>query len=358
MKKYNFSAGPSILENEVIKNASKSVLELDNSGLSLLEISHRGDSFVEIIEESKSLTKKLLGISDTHEILFLQGGASLQFYMSALNFFNEYGGGYIDTGTWSSKAIVEAKKIGNTHVVASSSDKNYNYIPKGFKIDNDLDYIHITSNNTIFGTQFQDFYEIKRFSKKTKVICDMSSDIFSRNFDVNDFDLIYAGAQKNLGPAGTTLIIIKKNSITPKKNLPSYLDYKNHIDKKSMFNTPPVFSIYVSLLTLKWLDKIGGISVIEAKNKEKAKLLYGEIDRNHLFEGYSVKTDRSMMNVTFSINNLKMQNKFNEMCNKNGIVGIKGHRSVGGYRASIYNAMNLKSVEVLVEIMKELEKKV
>ena len=235
---------------------------------------------------------------------------------------------------------------------------NYNYIPKGFKIDNDLDYIHITSNNTIYGTQFQDFSEIKRFSKKTKVICDMSSDIFSRNFDVNDFDLIYAGAQKNLGPAGATLVIIKKDSITAKENLPSYLDYKNHIDKKSMFNTPPVFSIYVSLLTLRWLDKIGGISVIEAKNTKKAKLLYNEIDRNQLIEGYSVKNDRSMMNVTFSINDLKMQNKFNEICNENGIVGIKGHRSVGGFRASIYNAMNFESVEALVEIMKELEKKI
>mgnify|MGYP001251983734 CR=1 FL=1 len=370
MKIHNFSAGPSILAKSVIKEASKAVIELNDIGLSLLEISHRSNHFIKIIEEAKALTKELLNISDDYEVLFLQGGASLQFYMSALNFSNSHGkSGYIDTGTWSSKAIEESKKLrGDTITIASSKDKNYNYIPKEIVKQQNLDYIHFTSNNTIYGTQYHSFQNILNHYPETALICDMSSDIFSREINVNNFALIYAGAQKNLGPAGTTLVIIKKSIFNQEKthfsknhlkhinNLPSYLKYTTHIDKSSMFNTPPVFSIYTCMLTLRWLKKIGGIATIAEKNQKKSNLIYREIDRNSLFKGYTKKEDRSMMNATFTLKNSDLKDKFEKLCIEKGISGINGHRSVGGYRASMYNALDIESVNALTETMQQLEK--
>ena len=357
MKKYNFSAGPSILAKNVIKEAAKSVSELNNIGLSLLEISHRSKDFIDIIHEAKRLTKKLLNISNNYEVLFLQGGASLQFYMSALNFSQQNGGGYIDTGIWSQKAIKESQKVGKTYTIASSFDKSYCYIPKNINIDEQIDYVHFTSNNTIYGTQFHDFSNILDNIQSEKLICDMSSDIFSKKINVDDFDLIYAGAQKNLGPAGATLVIIKKESIAKNEHLPTYLNYRTHIDKESMFNTPPVFPIYVAMLTLKWIDEQGGIKFIQEKNKLKADMMYSEIDRNDLFSGYTNIEDRSIMNATFNIKINDLKITFENMCREAGINGIKGHRSIGGYRASMYNALDIESVKVLTEIMKQVEKK-
>tara|TARA_B100000579_G_scaffold128439_1_gene103552 strand:- start:3971 stop:5056 length:1086 start_codon:yes stop_codon:yes gene_type:complete len=358
MKKHNFSAGPSILESNVIRKASQGVLEINNTALSILEISHRSSEFIQIIEEAKTLTKELLNIGDDYEILFLQGGASLQFYMAALNFSRPNGtAAYIDTGTWSKKAIEESEKIGKTITVASSKDKNYTYIPHNININNNIDYLHFTSNNTIYGTQFHSFHKLSQLAKQNsaKLICDMSSDIFSKQIDVNQFDLIYAGAQKNLGPAGATLVIIKKESLINNGNLPTYLNYNTHIDKKSMFNTPPVFSIYVSMLTLRWLKSLGGIKSIEQENNKKASLLYNEIDNNPLFVGIVNKEDRSKMNVTFDIRNADHKLKFEKLCLENGINGIYGHRSVGGYRASIYNALKISSVCFLIELMRKLK---
>lgn len=373
MKIHNFSAGPSILPKTVIQEAAQSVLELNNIGLSLLEISHRSTHFINIIEEAKSLVKELLNISDEYEVLFLQGGASLQFYMSALNLSSEFSNdGYIDTGTWSSKAIKEGKKIkkdedlGKTIVVASSKDKNYNYIPKNIDWEPFygyvLSYLHFTSNNTIYGTQFHSFKNIIH-DYQPPLICDMSSDIFSRKINVDDFDLIYAGAQKNLGPAGATLVIVKKSALDSfnrgevvNPTAPTYLKYSTHIEKGSMFNTPPVFSIYVCMLTLRWLKNMGGIPTIEKKNRQKADIIYQEIDRNPLFEGYAKKEDRSIMNATFKLTQPELKDKFETLCSEAGISGLNGHRSLGGYRASMYNALGIESVNVLVETMQKLEK--
>ena len=354
MLKHNFSAGPCILPQEVFLEASKSILNFNNLNLSLIEISHRSKDFVNVMEETISLTKELLNIPEQYSVLFLQGGASLEFLMVAINLMKEKGKAiYLDTGTWSSKAIKEAKIFGNTHVVASSKNENYNYIPKKYNIPKDACYFHCTSNNTVFGTQMKDFP-----NSPISLVCDMSSDIFSRNIDIKQFDLIYAGAQKNLGPAGATLVIIK-NDILGKtgRTIPTMLDYRTHIKKNSMFNTPPVFSIYVSMLTLRWLKKNGGIRWVEKRNIQKANLLYKTIDSNPLFTGTVKKEDRSTMNATFLLNDLKLEDKFNSMWKTNGINGLKGHRSVGGYRASMYNAMSIESVKVLVDIMNELEKK-
>ncbi len=357
MKKHNFSAGPSVLNQKVLQKASKAVIELDDTGLSILEISHRSKNFNSIITQAKLLLRELMHIPKEYEILFLQGGASLQFYMSALNFTTKNGTcGYVDTGTWSSKAIKEAERISKTSIIASSKDKNYNYIPKIDFINSKLDYIHFTSNNTIYGTQFHTFPSKKDIGQKnTSIICDMSSDILSRQFDINYFDLIYAGAQKNIGPAGTTIIIVKKDKIIH-NNLPTYLSYNNHINKQSLFNTPPVFSIYVCMLTLQWIKEQGGLKKIAEINTKKANLLYSTIDQSSIFEGMAHKSDRSYMNVTFKLKRLNngLENKFNNMCAEHGIIGINGHRSVGGYRASIYNALDIESVKLLTEIMKEL----
>ena len=353
MKKHNFSAGPCILPKEVLEKASESVLNFNNDDLSLIEISHRSQPFVDVMNKAQNLVKELLDVPKEYSVLFLQGGASLEFLMVPLNLMRVNGkAAYTNTGTWSKKAIAEAKKLGEVIIVGDSSDTNYNYIPKEYQIPNDCDYFHCTSNNTIYGTQIKEFP-----STPTLLVCDMSSDIFSREIDVSKFDVIYAGAQKNMGPAGTTLVIVK-NEILGKtgRDIPTMLDYKTHISKDSMFNTPPVFPIYVSMLTLEWLKNLGGVQAIEKINQKKADLLYTEIDRNPLFEGTANKEDRSNMNACFLLTDNTKEELFNNMWNEAGISGIKGHRSVGGYRASIYNAMPIESVQILVDIMRKLEK--
>ena len=353
MKTHNFSAGPSILPQSVITNASKKVLDFDNE-LSILEISHRSNAFTDVMFESISLVRDILEVPTNYSIIFLQGGASLQFCMVALNLLKKNNGSaaYLNTGTWSKKAIFEAKKFGEIEIVGDSSHKNFNYIPKDFKISDSHDYFHCTSNNTIYGSQ------IKTFPKcNVPVVCDMSSDIFSRKIDVNKFGLIYAGAQKNLGPAGATLVIVKDEILgKSERDIPSMLDYRTHIDKKSMFNTPPVFSVYVSMLNLRWLKSKGGLDYIEKNNNKKSKILYEEIKRNSLFETLVNKEDQSKMNITFKLKDQKHKNLFEKICAENKISGINGHRSVGGYRASLYNALPIESVNVLVNCMVKLEK--
>lgn len=352
MKRHNFSAGPSILNREVIEKASQAVLNFDN-GLSLLEISHRSKAFVDVMENARSLALELLGLEGKgYKALYLQGGASTQFMMVALNLL-EKRAGYLNTGTWSNNAIKEARIFDDVYEVASSKEANYNYIPKGYDIPEDYDYFHCTSNNTIFGTQLKEFPD-----SPIPMVCDMSSDIFSRTLDFSKFDLIYAGAQKNMGPAGTTLVVIKEDILGKvSRKIPSIMDYKVHIEKSSMFNTPPVFAVYVSMLTLEWLKSIGGISAIEKENQKKAQLIYSEIDLNPLFKGFAVKEDRSIMNATFTLTNENLKETFEAMVKEAGISGINGHRSVGGYRASMYNALPLESVGVLVDVMSELERK-
>ncbi len=353
MKIHNFSAGPCILPQEVMKKASEAVIDLDGIGLSLIEISHRSKEFVDVMEKARSLAIELLGLEGKgYKALYLQGGASLEFLMVAYNLL-ETKAGYINTGTWSSKAIKEAKLLGNVIEVASSKDKNFNYIPRGYVVPNELDYLHLTSNNTIFGTQIKEFP-----TTSVPLVCDMSSDIFSRQLDFSKFDLIYAGAQKNMGPAGTTLVIVKEDVLGQvSRQIPSMLDYQVHISKDSMFNTPAVFAVYVSMLTLQWLKDLGGIAAIEEINDKKANLIYSEIDLNPLFEGFAKKEDRSSMNATFNLTDDSLKDTFDAMWKEAGISGINGHRSVGGYRASMYNALPLESVGVLVDIMSDLERK-
>lgn len=351
MKVHNYSAGPCILPNEVFQQASKAVLEYNGTGLSILEMSHRSKDIVAMADNATNLVKETLQVPEGYSVLFLQGGASTQFYMSALNLLTENGtAGYIDTGAWSNKAIKEARRIGNVEVLASSKDTNYNYIPKGFDIPAGLDYLHYTTNNTIYGTEF--FHTPKT---DAVLVADMSSDIFSRPVNVADYGLIYAGAQKNLGPAGVTLVIVKDDLLGRKDNLPSMLDYKIHAEKDSMFNTPPVYSIYVSMLTLEWLKSNGGVEWVDKRNQRKADLLYGEIDRNSLFVGTAEKEDRSRMNATFVLKDDSLTEDFNKLLADANISGLKGHRSVGGFRASMYNAMPVESVQVLVDVMKQLE---
>lgn len=351
MKTHNFSAGPCILPDEVFKKASDAILDFDNS-LSLIEVSHRSTPFVNVMNKCISLVKELLNVPKGYSVLFLQGGASLQFLMVPFNLMKLNGSAaYLNTGTWSTKAINEAKLFGNTIVVGDSSDKNFNYIPKNYSVPKNIDYFHCTSNNTIFGTQIKDFPKIS-----SPMVCDMSSDIFSRKININDFDIIYAGAQKNMGPAGTTMVIIKDEALNKTgRDIPTMLNYQTHINKESMFNTPPVFSIYVSMLTLEWLKNKGGIDYIEKINNEKANLLYKEIDRNSLFTGTANREDRSIMNVTFSILEKEKEKIFEDECLKNKISGLKGHRSVGGYRASIYNAMPINSIKALINVMQKVE---
>ncbi|MFB9053742.1 3-phosphoserine/phosphohydroxythreonine transaminase [Formosa undariae] len=353
MKKHNFSAGPCILPQEVLLKASEAVIDFNNSGLSLIEISHRSKPFIEVMDTATALALELLGLEGKgYKALFLQGGASTQFLMTAYNLL-ETKAGYLNTGTWAAKSLKEAKLFGEVVEVASSKDANYNYIPKGYSVPSDLDYFHCTSNNTIFGTQIKDFP-----TSPVPMVCDMSSDIFSRTLDFSKFDLIYAGAQKNMGPAGTTLVVIKEDLLGKvTRAIPSMLDYKNFIEKESMFNTPPVFAVYTSMLTLQWLKDLGGIAEIEKENNKKAKLIYSEIDLNPLFKGFAATEDRSTMNATFNLVDDKLKDTFDEMAKEAGMNGINGHRSVGGYRASMYNALPYTSVAALVEVMSELERK-
>lgn len=353
-KVHNFSAGPGILPAEVLKQSAEACINFDNLNLSLLEISHRSKNYEKVMDEARSVVKELFEVGDDYEVLYLGGGASLQFAMVPYNLLRDNGtAAYVNTGVWASKAIKEAKLIGNTKVIASSEDKNFNYIPKGYEIPADADYLHITSNNTIFGTQLKEFPK-----SPIPVVCDMSSDIFSRKVNAKDFDLIYAGAQKNMGPAGSTMVMVKKDALgkTGRKLL-SMLDYQVHIKGGSMYNTPPVFPIYVTLLTMQWLKQNGGITWIEKINQQKSDLLYNEIDRNTLFYGTTAIEDRSQMNVCFLTTKPELEAEFDKMWKDANISGIRGHRDVGGYRASLYNALPLESVQVLVDVMKEFEKK-
>ena len=356
MKKHNYSAGPCILPQEVFEKSAQAILNFNNLNLSLLEISHRSKDFVAVMEEARALVLELLGLEGKgYQALFLAGGASLEFLMVPYNLMKENGkAAYLDTGTWASGAINEAKHFGETVVVASSKEENYNHIPKNYAIPSDANYFHCTSNNTIFGTQMKSFPDTN-----IPVVCDMSSDIFSRVLDFSKFDLIYAGAQKNMGPAGATLVVIKEEILGKTgRYIPSMLDYEKHIKAESMYNTPPVFPIYASLLTLQWLKNLGGIPAIEKINNAKANLLYSEIDRNPLFKGAAKVEDRSNMNATFLLNDENHTELFDKMWKEAGISGLSGHRSVGGYRASMYNALPLESVQVLVDVMKELENKI
>lgn len=348
--KHNFGAGPCILPQDVFKEAAEGVLNFN--GLSILEVSHRSADFVKVMEEARENVKKALNVPSGYTVLFLQGGASLGFLIAAMNMAGKNKkAAYINTGTWSTKAIKEAKHAGLEVVeVASSEDKNFNYIPQGYSIPDDVDFVHFTSNNTIYGTQFQSFPETDK-----PLVCDMSSDIFSKEIDVSKFDLIYAGAQKNLGPAGATLYIVKDEVFGRSPlSIPTYLDLQVHAKKDSMFNTPPVFSVYVSNLNLKHLMTNGGVKEIAKLNGAKANLLYDEIDQNPNFKGATEIEDRSQMNVTFLLTDESNKERFDQLWNEAGIVGLKGHRSVGGYRASMYNALTLESVQVLVDVMKKL----
>ena len=353
MKKHNFNAGPSILPEYTLQHSSKAVLELDNTGLSILEISHRSKDFQKIIEESTALVKELLNVPDEYSVLFLPGGASMQFCMIPYNLLGRNRtASYLETGAWSQKAIKEAKLFGKVNVAASSSDKNFTYIPKKFSVPDDSVYFHITTNNTIYGTEIKEDYEVK-----VPLIADMSSNIFSRPIDVSKYSLIYAGAQKNLGPAGVALVIIKPDILGKiERKIPSMMDYKIQIKNNSLYNTPPVYAVYASLMTLQWLKNIGGLKEIDKRNEAKAKLLYDEIDRNSIFYGTAEKDSRSRMNVCFLAKTPELEEKFIKYASEKGIVGIKGHRSVGGFRASLYNAMPIESVQFLVTVMKEFEK--
>ena len=352
---YNFNAGPSILPKEVFEEAAAAVLNYNGSGLSILEYGHRTPAFEGIMQESRDLMRELMGLDDKHEVFFLHGGASTQFMQVPMNLLDlKETAAYTDTGLWAAKAIKEAKLFGKPEIVCSSKDKNYNFLPKDFAVPNDAKYLHITSNNTIYGTQWQ-----KIPVTSNSMVSDMSSDILSRDLNFNAFDLIYAGAQKNIGAAGVTVVIVNKNILGKiKRNIPTMMDYRNHIAEGSMLNTPPVFAVYTCMLTLRWLKKLGGVKAIEKINNEKAALLYAEIDRNPLFKGTVAVEDRSKMSVCFVMNDSEKEAAFLQYATDNNIIGIKGHRSVGGFRASLYNAMPLSSVAYLVELMKDFESKV
>ncbi len=352
MKKHNFYAGPSILPGEVYQQAKAAIDDFAGTGVSVLSVSHRSKEYVEVMEKARSLAKELMGLDDDFEVLYLQGGASMQFLQIPYNLMRTKAA-YLDTGTWASKAIKETRYFGQTAVVASSADRQYRYIPKDYDIPADADYFHITTNNTIYGTQMQRIPE-----SPVPIVADMSSDIFSRRMDFNRFGLIYAGAQKNMGPAGATLVAVRKSLLGQTgREIPTMMDYRTHIAKGSMFNTPPAFSVFVVMLTLEWVKRQGGIAAMEQRNEAKAKLLYDELDRNPLFVPLVDKEDRSRMNVTFVLSDEGQQERFDRMWQDAGIVGLKGHRSVGGYRASLYNALPIESVQVLVDVMRELERR-
>lgn len=353
MKKHNFSAGPSILSPYTIENTAKGILDLNGSGLSVMEISHRSKDFIAIMDEARSLFVELLKIPEGYTVLFLQGGASLQFCMVPYNYLNKKAA-YLDTGAWANKAIKEAKIFGEVDVVASSKEQIYNHLPKGWKVPSDADYLHITTNNTIYGTEIKEDMDVD-----IPLIADMSSDIFSRPVDISKYALIYGGAQKNLAPAGLTFVIVKNDTLGKvDRKIPTMLNYQTHIDGESMFNTPPCVAVYAALHTLRWYKQMGGVEAMHKVNVQKAEVLYNEIDRNKFFKcPIGDVNDRSIMNVSFVMND-KYKDKeaaFLEFASSKGMVGIKGHRSVGGFRASIYNAMPIESVQALVDTMKEFE---
>ncbi|WP_409151567.1 3-phosphoserine/phosphohydroxythreonine transaminase [Sphingobacterium sp. BS-2] len=352
--KHNFGAGPCILPKEVFEEASRAVIDFNGTGLSILEISHRSKEFEEVVIETEKLVRELLEVPAGYSILFLQGGASQQFAMVPMNLLPENGkASYLDTGVWATKAAKEAKKVGQVEIVASSSDKNYTYIPKDFVVPSDAAYFHYTSNNTIYGTEV-----FEKPNTSVTTVVDMSSDILSRTINVSEFGLIYAGAQKNMGPAGVTLVIIKDDLFAKSgRTIPTIFDYEAHAKAGSMYNTPPVFSIYVSMLNLRWLKAKGGISVIEQENIIKARTLYDEIDRNPFFNGTAAVEDRSRMNVTFVMDTPELEAEFLALAKERNLIGIKGHRSVGGFRASIYNALSISSINALVDTMREFEEK-
>lgn len=355
MKKvHNFNAGPCVLPDQAIDNSIVALKDFAGTGMAVIEVSHRSKEWSAVMDECRALWKELLNIPDTHEVVFLGGGASLQFLYVAMNFL-ENKAGYLETGVWAKKAYKEAKGLGNAFAVASSADKNFSYIPKGYVIPTDIDYFHITTNNTIYGTEIR--YDM---DSPVPLVADMSSDIMSRPVDVSKYALIYGGAQKNVGPAGVSFAIIRKDALGKvSRYIPTMLDYKVHIDGASMYNTPPVFPIFVMKETLKWLKGIGGVEAINRMNVEKSQILYDEIDRNPLFVGTAAKEDRSIMNVCFVMapGYEALQDEFLEFAKSQGMVGIKGHRSVGGFRASIYNACPKESVEALVACMQDFERK-
>lgn len=352
MKKHNFSAGPAILPAPVIKEAAKAVANYEGIGLSLLELSHRGPEFTAIIEEANALMKEIVGLPEGYHTLWLSGGASTQFFMAPMNLLNDdETAAYADTGVWANKAIKEAKNFGSIQVLASSKEQNYDHIPKGYKIPKEAKYLHITSNNTIYGTQLHKFPK-----SPVPLVCDMSSDFLSRPFDVSQFGLIYAGAQKNLGPAGTTCVIVREDMLgTVRRALPSMLDYRTFVKENSLYNTPPVYPIYVSMLTLRWIKKNGGLKGMQRRNKAKAAILYNEIDSNPLFRGTVAREDRSLMNICFVMAEkyATLEKEFLKETEANGMVGLKGHRSVGGFRASTYNALPKQSVQALTDLMRD-----
>lgn len=348
MQVHNFNAGPSILPNEVLYKASKGIIDFDGLGMSILEISHRSESFMAVMEEARSLVRELMQLDPDFEVLFLHGGASTQFMQVPMNLLDQgETAAYIDTGVWANKAVKEARVFGYVDVVASSADQNYCYIPKTIKVPAQAKYLHLTTNNTIYGTQWTMIPKVK-----VPLVADMSSDIFSRILDFNQFSLIYAGAQKNMGPAGVTLVAVRKSILNKvSRKIPTILNYQTHIEQGSLFNTPPVFAVYISMLTLRWLKELGGISAIEKINDQKSGLVYQAIDENPLFFPTANPEDRSRMNVCFRMEDPQLEKEFLQYCAKEDIIGIKGHRNVGGFRVSLYNALPLESVEFLVESM-------
>ena len=352
MKKYNFNAGPSMLPREVIENTAKQILDFNGSGLSLAEISHRAKDFQPVVDEAMALIKELLSVPEGYSVLFLGGGASLEFCMIPYNFLIKKAA-YLNTGTWAKKAIKEAKLFGEVVEVASSADANYTFIPKDWTCPADVDYLHITTNNTIFGTEIR-----KDLDVPVPMIADMSSDIFSRPVDVSKYECIYAGAQKNLSMAGVTVVIVKDDALGKAlREIPTMLNYKTHVEKGSMFNTPPVVPIYTTLETLRWIKKNGGVEAMDKRACERADMLYTEIDRNKLFRGTVATEDRSVMNICFVMNEeyAELEKPFLEYATSQGMVGIKGHRSVGGFRASCYNAQTVEGVQALIKCMKDFE---
>ncbi|MEP6682635.1 MAG: 3-phosphoserine/phosphohydroxythreonine transaminase [Parafilimonas sp.] len=354
MKMYNYNSGPAVLPAEVLQQASEAVINFDNTGLSILEIGHRTDWFINILEEAKSLIKELMQLDDSYEVLYLHGGATSQFMQVPMNLLGDDDtAAYCDNGIWGSKAIKEAKLFGNVHVACSSKDRNHTYIPRELSVPQQSKYLHYTTNNTVEGTQWQFIPEAN-----VPLIADMSSDVFSREFPFSKFSLIYAGAQKNAGAAGVTIVVIKKDILGKiKRSIPSILDYRNHIEAKSLLNTPPVFAIYVSMLTLRWIKKEGGLHEMEKRTHQRADLFYNTLDSLNMFEGKVDKRDRSLMNATFTTTNPEHEKLFLDECKQNGMVGVKGHRSVGGLRASMYNALLLSSVKVLCDLMSDFDKK-